>query len=725
MLSLTEAAKFLSESAHVSYDDSFELARQCAIGLRNPKTEHTARDVAIRMLDSWGKIDKRTYYLWNDLIEAAGLYPYVRPNWLTSSAAIRYEFHKSSYLPEVYFHEEQNALALELLNKRSIVLSAPTSFGKSLLIEELIASRQYSSIVIIQPTLALLDETRKKLHKYRSVYNIIVSTSQKPDKERGNIFLFTAERVVEYRHFVKVDFFIVDEFYKLSLERDDERSLVLNQAFYKLSRLTTLFYMLGPMIKSIPESFIKKFKVHWVRTNFATVAVDEYQIKLPIHKKREERITKQEKLFPLLAELKDPTLIYCSAPGSASELTENFLKFCITNKISSALEKKTLTEELVEWISEYIHEDWVLCKALQNSIAFHHGALPRHLGSSIVDSFNNREIKYLFCTSTLIEGVNTAAKNVILFDKKKGPKPIDYFDYRNIAGRSGRMKIYYTGRVYRFYEEPEQMELDIDVPIITQDSAPTELLLQIDPTDLSAESKKKLAFLAQYDPILLGIIKKNSGLPIEGQLAIVGEIERNLGYFHEGMYWKSFPTYEQLVPVISLAWDNLRRPNENRAGIGSAKQLAYLSISYCSLKSIKGLIMSQIASDYWKKSEPVPETRVNKCVFFTLNLVRHWFDYKLPKLLGAVSNLQNYVFSKYRLPCGDYTFLAGQLENGFVSQTGATLLEYDIPVSAVNKLSKYISLDKPLDGLLEQLRKIDLRRIGLNRYEIRKIKGIL
>jgi len=321
--------------------------------------------------------------------------------------------------------------------------------------------------------------------------------------------------------------------------------------------------------------------------------------------------------------------------------------------------------------------------------------------------------------------VNTAAKNVILFDKKKGPKPIDFFDYRNIAGRSGRMKMYYTGRVFRFYEEPEQMELDIDVPIITQDSAPTELLLQIEPSDLSAESRKKLAFLERYDPTLLEIIKKNSGLSIEGQLAVVGEIERNLGYFHERMYWKSFPTYPQLLPVVALAWDNLIRPNENRAGIGSGKHLAFLTISYCSLKSIKSLVTSQIADPHWINSEPILARRINRCVFFTLNLVRHWFDYKLPKLLGAVSNLQQYVFRKHNLPCGDYTFLAGQLENGFVSQTGATLLEYDIPVSAVSKLSKYISLDKPIDGLLEELRTIDLRRIGLNKYEIRKIKGIL
>ena len=113
------------------------------------------------------------------------------------------------------------------------MLSAPTSFGKSLLIEEIVASHLYSNIVIVQPTLALLDETRKKLQKYKEQYNIIVSTSQKPSTEKGNLFLFTGERVVDYPYFLRVDFFVIDEFYKLSLDRDDDRAPILNHAFYK------------------------------------------------------------------------------------------------------------------------------------------------------------------------------------------------------------------------------------------------------------------------------------------------------------------------------------------------------------------------------------------------------------------------------------------------------------------------------------------------------------
>ncbi|WP_416224429.1 hypothetical protein [Acinetobacter tandoii] len=74
------------------------------------------------------------------------------------------------------------------------MVSAPTSFGKSLLIEEIIASNKFKNIVTIQPTLALLDETRQKLKKYEN-YKLIVKTSQNSSLEKGNIYLFTAERV--------------------------------------------------------------------------------------------------------------------------------------------------------------------------------------------------------------------------------------------------------------------------------------------------------------------------------------------------------------------------------------------------------------------------------------------------------------------------------------------------------------------------------------------------
>lgn len=207
-----DAIIYITETKNIDYEHSFSLSQLCSSLLRSRENNKYGRDIIIRILDAWKKVDKNTYSIWNDLTAAAGLYPYVDPKQLSQSSLLCYEYHKSPHLDNIYLHEEQQHLSIELQSKRSLVVSAPTSFGKSLLIEEVIASKLYEQIVIIQPTLALLDETRKKLLKYKNWYKIIVSTSQEPTKEKGNIFLFTGERVVEYNQFPEIEFFVIDEF---------------------------------------------------------------------------------------------------------------------------------------------------------------------------------------------------------------------------------------------------------------------------------------------------------------------------------------------------------------------------------------------------------------------------------------------------------------------------------------------------------------------------------
>ncbi len=182
------------------------------------------------------------------------------------------------------------------------------------------------------------------------------------------------------------------------------------------------------MIKNIPNSFKEKFDLTWFPTEFSTVAVDEKS--LEIHDKikaSEKKALKEQKLFELLSQTNEQTLIYCSSPNKATALCLEFVAFLKANEIKSNISDN---KEMTEWISENINPQWSLISSLNYGAAFHHGALPRHLGSSIVDAFNHNSIRWLFCTSTLIEGVNTSAKNVILYDKDKGKKRIDFFDYK-------------------------------------------------------------------------------------------------------------------------------------------------------------------------------------------------------------------------------------------------------------------------------------------------------
>lgn len=721
-----EAIEFIKNSEQISYEESFALSKFCAFLLRND--EHLGRDIVIRIQDAWLKISDKTHQIWNDLTESAGLYPYVEPEKLSESALLRYEYHKSPFLDGIYLHEEQLSISIDLQSNKSIVVSAPTSFGKSLLIEEIVSSQLYKQLVIIQPTLALLDETRKKLLKYKDKYKIIVSTAQEPDNNLGNVFLFTAERVVEYDKFTKIEFFVIDEFYKLSIERDDDRAIALNQAFDKLLKKTAKFYLLGPMIKDVPLNFKQKFELTWFPSNFATVAVDEENI--DIHgRPKEKKALKKQKLFDLLLSFKEPSLIYCSSPNKATQLAFEFTSYLISKKVNFENDI-TNNVKLIEWISQNINSKWALIESLKLGVAIHHGALPRHLGSYIVDLFINKSVQNLFCTSTLIEGVNTSAKNVILFDKQKGRKPIDFFDYKNIAGRSGRMNTHFIGNVFRFESEPEQMDLFVDIPLFNQESAPLELLISMDEKDLEENTKERLTNFKAYPSELQELLKLNSGISIDGQLKIISKIESKLNYYHNLLKWTtSPPNFNSFSAIIELCWDTLTGPGDktyiDKIGRLSARWLASFSFSYLKNKSLNAIIYQYINDDFWIEKIPNQQERINVVSYAILHIKRHWFDYKLPKWLNVISNIQEYVFKNHHLDYGNYSYIASNIENGFIHPNLSALVEYDIPLSAIRKLEKYIDKEVPPEQNIDFINDFSnekLKTLGLIDYEIDKIR---
>ncbi|RAK70775.1 hypothetical protein DLM85_06940 [Hymenobacter edaphi] len=491
--------------------------------------------------------------------------------------------------------------------------------------------------------------------------------------------------------------------------------------------MTNRFYLLGPMIKNIPVAFKEQFDLLWFPTEFATVAVDEIN-----HETRgslkaaEKKALKTQNLLDLLVQLQEPTLIYCSAPLKATKLCNDFVEY-LNEDVYNPIELPNFdNKEIIEWIEENLNNEWLLIEALQKGIGFHHGAIPRHLGSALVDAFNQGNIKWLFCTSTLIEGVNTSAKNVVLFDKEKGRKPIDFFDYKNIAGRSGRMNNYFIGNVYRFEKPPIQTDLFIDLPLYDQKNAPIEFLFSIDTKDINNDGLAKLSEYQNHPPDILETIRKNSSINVNGQIEIINEIENNLQKYHYLLNWSSNPTYEQLLAVIDLCWHFLLKPKENRAEIRSAKHLTFMTSRYTQVKSLPILIKIIVDDPYWVKIIPDYKTRLNTLTFFTLNITRHWFDHKLPKWICVISDLQEYVFKKHGIDFGNYTLYARTLEHNFLPGNLSSLKEYDIPVSAIQKLTNILNPNDSIEELINILSILPnsmLTQFGLLPYEINKIKS--
>lgn len=681
---------------------------------QDSQTKKEACDIVIYALNNIDKITKESIPIWTDLIESVGFYPYLNKYSaklakLSLSEKIRQMHFKSDKIENIFLHDEQKYCLDKIVNRKNMIISAPTSFGKSLLIEEVIASKKFNNILIIQPTLALLDETRRKLTKYNNDYNFILKTSQECSTK--NIFLLTAERVVERKNFKSIDLLIIDEFYKLSENRDDERSDILNIAFFQIYKsFKPQFLLLGPNIEKVSDGFCEKYNAEFFKTKYSLVANEMDNTNIKSYKTADE---KETVLFDLLLNLKnEQSIIYCSSPLKAQRLANKFVEY-ISSCNNSKLEF-TQPLPLIDWIANNISREWFMLDCLLNKIGVHDGSLPKHITSSIIRYFNEGKINYLFCTSTIIEGVNTSAKNIIFYDKTKGKnKKIDYFDYCNIKGRAGRLMQHLVGKIYNFNSIPEEELTDVNIPFFQQNPISDELLITLDEEDIKYPNTPQAISIRQIEPNIKKLLKDNA-VSVKGQqniLKIMTELNLN------GFIWNGFPTYDQLKLVLELAWDNFN----NQSSTMTKTKLPYIVNKYCRSKSIISLIKNaynyKISRGYDRKRA------INASIQEIFQIQKHWFEYKVPKWLNVMDSLQRFVANKLGIKPGDYSYIANQIENGFTNENVSILFEYNLPGTLINKLQSYIPKDIPENDVIKYIKKHNLISINsLTQYEKDLIK---
>ncbi|WP_156420263.1 DEAD/DEAH box helicase [Rheinheimera sp. EpRS3] len=699
--------KKIKEENEFNFSETFDIYRHCAVALIND--DEVGKDILIHILNSRKKFSSLLDEMLADLVESIGFYPYLKKEDLklsSTSSKIRQTSNLSLNIHDKYFHEEQKYI-LDLLNsEKNVIVSAPTSFGKSLLIEEVVASYKYKNIVVIQPTLALLDETRKKLSKYEDGYKIIVRTSQEPSNEKRNLFLLTSERVNEYRNLPDIDFLVIDEFYKLSSKRDDERSDSLNNAFrYILESFNPKFYLLGPNIEGISEGFAEKYNAVFYKTNYSLVSCEEIDLyhdnKGKFGAQGEKKKYKEKVLFELLHSLGGQnSIVYCSSPARARYLSAEFVKFII----SKGDVEKNIDLPIIEWISNYVSEDWTLIDCLKHGVGFHDGALQKHLTSSIIDYFNRGVIKALFCTATIIEGVNTTAKNVIFFDSKKGRNtPIDFFDYSNIKGRAGRLMEHYIGRIFNFNPTPKYNRIIIDIPFFEQNPISDEVLININTDDVIYKESDQYRYLSGIPNNERELFCKNS-VYIRGQDSLIAKIREDIVECYDLICWDSTPKYRQLEYCLGLAWDYLIKPGENLRPMTKDK-IVKVTFDYGINRSVIELVKSNFSYkkkleryDSWSDQEILDES-----IRDSFQILRHWFQYKIPKWLLVVNEIQRFVCSEIGVRSGNYTYYASSIESDFVRENLTILAEYGIPRSAIDKIEKYIDKNLNQDLVMKEI----------------------
>jgi hypothetical protein len=577
--------------------------------------------------------------------------------------------------------------------------------------------------------LALLDETRRKLSKYREDYKIILRTSQLPDEQRGNVFLLTSERVNEYPDFNNVDFVVIDEFYKLSARRDDERSDSLNNALlYLLRRFKPQFYLAGPNIDRVSPIFLDRYNAKFFATNYNLVSTDEIDV-FSQHSEmfgdRGKKKTYKEKvLFNLLDELSaDQTLVYCASPSRARSLARSYLY----HRKENEARPRNVDMPIYQWIAENVSPIWSLIDLIGYGIGFHDGALQRHITSTIIDYFDERKLSVVFCTSTIIEGVNTNAKNVIYFDQRKGKdKAIDYFDYANIRGRAGRLMEHYIGRVYNFGAPPPKGDIDIDIPFVDQAPIADEILINLDSDEVKNKNTDQFRFIDQFGDSERELFSSNA-IYVRGQVDLLQKIRSNIILDYDRLCWDRMPTYEQLAYSLGLAWDSLLRPEEDVKPM-TKSWITKLTFDYGMNQSINQLVKSRFDYSRSKKenSNKSDEILMDDAIRDAFQTMRHWFQYKIPKWLLVVDRIQKFVCAEIGLRPGNYVYYATYVENDFVRENMSILSEFGVPRSAIAKLSKVIKPELDQDEVILSIVRRGLVGLPqLTRYEKEKLSSAI
>ena len=467
---------------------------QCHIinGLLISNQENEARQELIKLLDYHNSNDLAYNPLVNHLIRETGLFPYLEPETSNWEERFIYNAFKVDVGEEkpLTLHREQSFLLKNLLEGKNIAVSAPTSFGKSFVIDAYIKIKKPNNVLIIVPTLALTDETRRRLYKkFAHEYKII--TTSDVELSNKNIFIFPQERAMNYINIVEsFDIMIVDEFYKASSKFDKERSPSLIRAMIRLGAKSNQKYYLAPNITSIDNNPFTE-DMEFIRLDFNTVFLEKHDLYNQI-KNNEE---KSDKLLEVLSQNKGKSLIYAGTYSNIDSLTNLFLDTYVPVK-------NELLEMFADWLSKNYDVNWSLTKLISREIGIHNGRLHRSLSQIQVKLFEEETgIRYLISTSSIIEGVNTSAENVIIWRNRKGSAKLDDFTYKNIIGRGGRMFKHFIGKIYILEQPPEEGQTQLDIPF------PDEILGDLDEVKYEGLlTKEQVAKLKIYNDEMAELI---------------------------------------------------------------------------------------------------------------------------------------------------------------------------------------------------------------------------
>lgn len=375
-------------------------------------------------------------------------------------------------------------------------ISAPTSAGKSFVIllkciDSII--KKGGNIVYVVPTLSLINQVVNDFHdklKEFSLDNYEILTTYNEKRNNNIIYVLTPERAISAynenaKPFGQVNSFIVDEIQNIErLEnKEDERSKILFDSLIELSFSYSpdLIIFSGPRVsglKNMGFDIFQELNSNELSAVSSPVTNFTYSILKKANKyyfKQYSQINKDCSLIEIQnteylkigGKLYDDkylsylniiikklgvdskNIIFSPTSGTARKIAID-----LANK-NAIVNSTLLLQSLIKYVSTTVHPNYDLCKTLDNGIAYHHGKVPSHIRNVLEYAIKEKMIDTIVCTTTLMQGVNLPAQNVIMRNgylstrNIQGVMPkLTNYEISNLRGRAGRLLKDFVGRTF-------------------------------------------------------------------------------------------------------------------------------------------------------------------------------------------------------------------------------------------------------------------------------------
>lgn len=391
---------------------------------------------------------------------------------------------KKDYILTEFQHELWDAID----NNKIIGISAPTSAGKSFLlylktIQLLIKGAK--KIVYVVPTLSLISQVTtdlSNLFKTHKLKGIDILNSFEEGREHF-VYVLTQERAISvfsHEAIDSLDLLIVDEIQ--NIERADsennDRAKILYDVLMDVRtdiqvdkiilsgpRLKNIgglsFDIFGeiseerktdvPPVLSLTYSISKENDMYYINqySPFSPQPISAPIENIDLIKgigASQYNAAFNSYLHGILKKLKDDSNIIFSP--TTRQARKSAKEYCEVSSLISNPKLKSLSL----YLKTSIHKHYELAEFVSYGVAYHTSRIPMHVRKSIEHAVSKNYIKSLFCTTTLMQGVNLPAKNIIirnpnLFVRKgETSAKLSPYEFANLRGRAGRLLTDFVGR---------------------------------------------------------------------------------------------------------------------------------------------------------------------------------------------------------------------------------------------------------------------------------------